>query len=298
MGLIFDIKRYAIHDGPGIRVTVFLKGCPLACKWCHNPESISSKREKMYTASTCIGCGECVRACPVKAVSITKEGVKTDLEKCRLCGDCVEICPTKSLEIVGEEKSVEEIMAIAEKERLLIEESNGGITFSGGEPLMQPEFLIDLLKASKQHGFHRTVDTSGFAPEKTLLTVAQDTDLFLFDLKHIDNEMHKKFTGVSNKIILSNLQKLAEIGAEIEIRIPVIGGINTDAATMGKMADFISSLAGNKKKVTLLPYHNIAVMKNNKLGKTPPLLNAEEPNQELLANIKDIFKSYGLEASA
>ena len=297
MGLIFDIKRYAIHDGPGVRVTVFLKGCPLSCKWCHNPESISTAREKMYTKSTCIGCGECIRVCPAQAISMTKAGISTDLNKCLLCGECVAICPTNSLEIVGEEKSVEEIMAIAEKDRLLMEESKGGITFSGGEPLMQPEFLIDLLKAARHNRFHCTVDTSGFAPEKTILSVAEYTDLFLFDLKLIDDELHRKYTGVSNKIILSNLQQLAQKGAEIEIRIPVIGNINADTLTMDAMASFISSLPGKKKKVTLLPYHNIAIMKHSKLGRTPPQLNASEPSPEMLAQITDIFKSYGLDAS-
>ncbi len=297
MGLVFDIKRYAIHDGPGIRVTVFFKGCPLRCAWCHNPESISTKREKMYTKSNCIGCLECVKTCPLSALSMTPEGIATDFDKCNLCGECADICPTKSIEMVGEETSVEEIMELTEKERGIIEESGGGITFSGGEPLLQPEFLIDLLKASKEHGFHTTVDTSGFAPEETILEVAEHTDLFLFDLKSFDDEIHRKYTGVSNERIFSNLKKLSETGAEIEIRIPVIGGINSDTDNMESMASLIASLAGEKKKVKLLPYHNIAIMKHAKLGKTPPELHAEEPDSEMLKRIVEIFKSEGLEAS-
>jgi len=215
MGLIFDIKRYAIHDGPGIRVTVFLKGCPLSCKWCHNPESISTAREKMYTKSNCIGCLECIKICPLNALSMTPEGIATDYDRCNLCGKCVEICPTKSLEMVGEEKSVAEILEVVEKDREIIEESKGGVSFSGGEPLLQPDFLLELLEECGKHGLHRTVDSSGFATEKTLLKVAEHTDLFLFDLKLFDNEMHQKYTGVNNERIISNLKKLAETGAEI-----------------------------------------------------------------------------------
>jgi len=208
-GLIFDIKRYSINDGPGIRVTVFLKGCPLDCRWCHNPESISPGIQKLFTAGKCIGCGECCRVCPVQACNLTPQGVVTDAALCTLCGKCADICPTLATEMSGYYRATDELLSVIEKERPFFEQSGGGVTFSGGEPLLQPDFLVEMLEACGRKQIHRAIDTSGFVKLATLLRVAKHTDLFLYDLKMVDAEKHKHFTGVDNRFILVNLKTLA-----------------------------------------------------------------------------------------
>jgi pyruvate formate lyase activating enzyme len=203
-GRVFDIKRYAINDGPGIRVTIFLKGCPLACRWCHNPESISPEVQKLYTASKCIGCGECVKVCPLQACELTEEGIKTNADLCDVCGKCAEVCPAKATEMSGQYESVDDLMAVIEKERPFFEQSGGGVTFSGGEPLLYPKFLTEILDACGERSIHRAVDTAGLAKKDVLLKIASRTDLFLFDLKLMDSEKHKNWTGVGNEVILDN----------------------------------------------------------------------------------------------
>ena len=295
-GLIFDIKRYAINDGPGIRTTVFFKGCPLSCLWCHNPESILSKPQKLFTADKCIGCGECVTACPNDACSLTENGIVTEADKCEVCGDCADVCPTEATEISGKFQTVDDVLKAIEQETVFFDQSGGGVTFSGGEPLYQPEFLIALLDACKQHEIHRTVDTSGLVRLETLLEVAQKTDLFLYDLKIMDDKKHQQYTGVSNQKILSNLKKLAETGAVINIRIPLIKGVNDDDENIKAMAQFVSQLDGERKQVNLLPYHNIATPKYQKLGKTIDTSEMEEPDKAILDRIVITFSEFGLKA--
>lgn len=292
---IFDIKRYSINDGPGIRVTIFFKGCPLRCQWCHNPESFSARIEKMYNASKCIGAQACVEICPYDALTLTKDGIVTDTSKCDLCGKCAEVCPTKAIEMTGYQETVDNILKEIEKERIVIDQSGGGVTFSGGEPLQHLPFLIKLLDACGKRGFHRAVDTTGFTDTKNLLEVAKRTDLFLYDLKHMDPDKHKKFTGVSNDLILNNLQELAKTGANINIRIPFIGGVNTDEENVERSAAFIAALAGEKKLVNLLPYHNIAAHKYKKLGKEYDQTELVEPTQEEISRAVEIFLRHGLE---
>lgn len=293
-GLIFDIKRYSINDGPGIRVTVFMKGCPLSCIWCHNPESISPKVQKMYSQSKCIGCSECVDHCPENALTLTEEGVVTNTRTCTLCGICADVCPTKAMEMTGRLESVDDIIKMIERETVFMDQSEGGVTFSGGEPLQQSKFLIQLLDACGKNGFHRTVDTSGFAKTEILLEVAKRTDHFLYDLKMMDSEKHKKFTGVPNEIILSNLKILAETGASINIRIPFIKGVNSDDKNMEETATFIAALAGDKKNVNLLPYHNIMTKKYQKLGGDYLQDDLSEPSGEDKERTVEIFKKHGI----
>jgi pyruvate formate lyase activating enzyme len=295
--LIFDIKRYAINDGPGIRVVIFFKGCNLHCAWCHNPESISAKVEKMYAPAKCIKCGTCVDACPENAITLTPEGIITDPELCKMCGKCAEVCPTKAIEMSGKVMSVPEIMDIIEKERIFFDQSGGGVTFSGGEPLVHTKMLIELLDECGQRGIHRAVDTAGSVSTETILKVAKRTDLFLYDLKMMDSRLHKKWISAGNERILQNLETLAETGAHIIIRIPLIGGVNDKDENIEQTARFISGLAGDKKDVHLLPYHNIAQNKYIKLGKSDDFEILHEPGKETLAKAIAKFAEFGIKAS-
>ncbi len=294
--LIFDIKRYAINDGPGIRVTLFFKGCPLSCKWCHNPESQSVGVQKMFTASKCIGCNACVEVCEFDACRLTPNGIVTDASLCILCGKCADVCPTTATEMTGERMTVEEIMKIIEKERLLMDKSGGGVTFSGGEPLMFPEFLNRLLDICGSENIHRCVDTSGYVKQDVLLETAKRTDLFLYDLKLMDSKKHKYYTGVDNKLILENLKALSRAGAAINIRIPLIKSVNDDEENLVKSARFIAALGGKPKKVNILPYHNIAGKKYEKLGKDYHEGTMDEPAEKTLKSAVEIFEKYNINA--
>ncbi len=272
-----------------------MKGCPLRCRWCHNPESQSPKVQKLYTASKCIGAQDCIEVCPTGALTLTSDGIVTDGEKCTLCGKCAEACPSKAIEMSGKLYSAKELVAIIEKERIHIDQSGGGVTFSGGEPLMHPGFLVEILDACGKNGFHRAVDTCGFASTETVLEVAKHTDLFLFDLKLMDPARHKKWTGVDNRLILKNLKILAETGANINIRIPFIKNVNTAENEIRKMADFVSSLPGQKPLVNLLPYHNIASGKYQKLEMEYNAGEMAEPSDLEIRQAIEIFKNRGLE---
>ncbi len=294
--LIFDIKRYAINDGPGIRSTVFFKGCLLNCAWCHNPESISPFPQKMYTADKCIGCNSCVDACPENACELTSQGIVTDPELCKVCGICADVCPTKATEISGEVMSKEAIMDKIEKERMFFDQSGGGVTFSGGEPLMHADFLIELLDECGERGIHRTVDTTGLAKKETLLEVAKRTEHFLYDLKSMDSAVHEKWTGASNEKILENRKTHSTTGAKINIRIPLVKGVNADEENIRATAAFIAELEGEKKKVNLLPYHNIAARKYQKLGGEYNPGKMQEPSEAEQKRCVEIFAEYGLDA--
>jgi len=292
--LIFDIKRYAINDGPGIRVTVFFKGCPLSCKWCHNPESQSPGVQKMFTASKCIGCRACVEVCRFDACKLTSKGVVTDVSLCTLCGDCAKVCPATATEMIGKYMTVEEIMEIIRKETVIMDKSGGGVTFSGGEPLMFPRFLNRLLHICGDENIHRCVDTSGYAKQDVLLETAKRTDLFLYDLKLMDSEKHKLFTGVDNKLILDNLEMLSATDADINIRIPLVYSVNDDEENLVKTAKFIAGLKGKPKKVNILPYHNIAEKKYEKLGTVYNKGTMDEPPEESMKLATEIFRSYNI----
>jgi pyruvate formate lyase activating enzyme len=293
-GLIFDIKRYSINDGPGIRATIFFKGCPLRCAWCHNPESFTRQVQKLYTESRCIGARDCIAVCPNNALTLTPQGIITDNEACQLCGKCAEVCPTKAIEMSGQLYTAEQIMEAIAKEELLFDQSGGGVTFSGGEPMLQYEFLLELLKACGERGYHRCVDTSGQTETDKLLEVAKYTDLFLYDLKLLDPEKHLKYTGVSNEKILYNLRELAKTGANINIRIPFIGNVNTDISTVEETTRFVASLNGDKKIVNLLPYHNIAAHKYKKMGLSYEEGIMKEPTKGEIGKAIELFSKYEL----
>jgi pyruvate formate lyase activating enzyme len=252
----------------------------------------------MYNKAKCIGCKSCIEVCPEDACALSpEEGIVTDLSLCTGCGACAEICPTKATEMSGRLATVEEIIAIVEKERVFFDQSGGGVTFSGGEPLMQPEFLMAVLSELGRRSIHRAVDTSGFAPKEILLEVAKQTDLFLYDLKMMDSGRHKKWTGVDNKIILENLQLLAKIGACIDIRIPLIKGVNADHENLEKSAAFVASLPGEKKSVSILPYHHSMVNKYQKLGQVFDGGTMSEPTDNEQSQVIKLFASFGLQAT-
>ncbi len=227
-GQIFNVMRFSTHDGPGIRTTVFLKGCPLSCWWCHNPENWQHVPSEVYIADRCIDCGICIEACPNQALARTPQGITADPARCTHCGRCVDACPSEARERTGWPVTVPELVSTIERDIPFYEQSKGGVTFSGGEPLCQAEFLMAMLKACGQLEIHRAVDTCGYAASDLLLQVARFTDLFLFDLKALDPVTHRAETGVDNAGILANLKQLSGSGADIVIRIPLIPGVNDD----------------------------------------------------------------------
>jgi pyruvate formate lyase activating enzyme len=255
---------------------------------------MSRKVQKMYTENKCIGALECIKICPEGALELTTAGIVTDVKKCTLCGDCADVCPTKAIEMSGEEMSLDGIMAIIRKETLLMDQSKGGVTFSGGEPLHHHRFLMDLLEACGREGIHRCVDTTGFANEKVLMDVAEKADLFLYDLKMMDSVKHKKYTGVPNEKILNNLIALSATGAEIIIRIPLIAGVNDDIKNLQQSAAFIASLPKSVQRVQILPFHHAASKKYEKLGEIYKSGDMKEPSKEVLDYCIALFKGYGI----
>jgi len=296
-GLIYDIKKFSIHDGPGIRTTVFLKGCPLNCMWCHNPESIEGGKEFLYNEDNCVLCGECVRTCPEDALKIEGEKLYFDREKCTFCGECELACVYRAREIVGKDYSIAQILREVEKDEIIYEESSGGVTISGGEPLNQLYFLEELLIRLKENNIHTAVDTSGYSNWKSLKKIAKYVDLFLYDFKIFDENKHIKFIGKSNKLILENLKKLDKIHDNINLRIPLIVGtkedINTDDKNIEDTINFLK--VTNIKKISLLPYHNGALHKYRKLGMKYPDEDMKRPKKELLEDIKEKFEKEGFE---
>ncbi len=291
-GIIFNIQRYSIHDGPGIRTTVFLKGCPLNCWWCQNPESQLSGQEMIFWGDRCIGCGACSTVCLSGAIQI-KNGIPvTEKEKCILCGKCIEKCPALAREMIGEKLTTEEVIKDIEKDLIFYEESGGGVTFSGGEPLKQSEFLEGLLNGCREKKIHTAVDTSGYISWEILDKIIPKVDLFLYDLKIMDSKKHKKYTGVSNEIILENLKKLSSIHSNIFIRFPVIPGVNDDYQNIKETGEFLSSL--KITQVNLLPYHYIGMDKYKRIGRTYKLADIQPPSKEKLSEVSAILSKFNL----
>lgn len=292
-GIIFDIKKYSIHDGPGIRTTVFLKGCPLSCWWCHNPESHRNYREKLYTLSRCIGCRECLTVCSERAIHETETGLSTDSEACLRCGNCADACLAEACEMAGQELTVSEVMAEIEKDTAFYDESFGGVTFSGGEPLAQPDFLFALLKACRGHQIHTVLDTSGFSTWNVLDRIRNFVDMFLFDLKVMDDLQHRRVTGVSNRTILENLQALSADGHRIRIRLPIIPGITDDDDNILAIGAFAAGLP-SIPPIDLLPYHHLAAAKYERLGKGYRLPDSRPPTEDTLTRLANLLRSQGL----
>jgi pyruvate formate lyase activating enzyme len=292
--IIFDIKQFSIHDGPGIRTTVFLKGCPLSCWWCHNPEGQAMEPELILRPERCIGCGACLETCEHGAISQDEGHIVTDRERCTACGACVQVCYAEARALVGREVTVAEVLDAIERDTAFYDQSGGGVTISGGEPLAQPDFLRELLRACQARGLHTTLDTCGCAPWEALDSVRQYVDLFLYDLKLMDDERHRAFTGVSNRPILENLRRLSREGHRIVLRVPVIPGINDDEENLRAMRTFAADLP-HLERVDLLPYHRIGRDKYQRLGKPCPMPETEPPSEARMAEIAQILGSFGVE---
>ncbi|MBU7032483.1 MAG: glycyl-radical enzyme activating protein [Theionarchaea archaeon] len=293
MGLIFDIKKYALHDGPGIRTTIFFKGCPLACPWCHNPEGKAAAPELMWSPDRCLHCSDCLEACPRKALSFTEDRLTVDCRACNGCGTCTASCTPHALEMVGTEKTVDDILKEIEKDVLFYDESGGGVTFSGGEPLMQTTFLKTLLHVCRDFGIHTAVDTCGFASPRDILKLAPDVDLFLYDLKVINNEKHTFLTGKSNELILQNLELLIQQQSTLWVRYPVIPSYNESDEDIQDLGNFLTSLG--VPTVTLLPYHAAGTHKVDRLlfNHSPPCA-IQPPSEARMNQISAKLKGFGL----
>ncbi|MBR0360456.1 MAG: glycyl-radical enzyme activating protein [Clostridia bacterium] len=265
MGTIFNIQKFSINDGPGIRTTVFMKGCPLNCLWCHNPESKSRKTEIFFDARKCVGCRSC-EVCPYGCHVFTDTEHIFNREKCIACGKCAAECYTDALELVGTEKSVEEIIAEVMKDEAFYENSGGGMTLSGGEPMFQFNFTYELLKRAKENGLHTCIETCGFAKWEQYEKIADLVDIFLFDYKETDPGKHKEFTGVTNELILENLKKLDEKGCKTVLRCPIIPGLNDTDEHFTGIAKTANSLR-NVLEINVEPYHPLGKGKSEMLGK-------------------------------
>lgn len=295
-GTIFDIQRFSINDGPGIRTIVFIKGCPLSCKWCSNPESQLMNVEIMYNSSNCIACGNCKDICPENAIDFYANH-KINRDKCKKCGLCVDKCYYNALLKTGREVKVEELVEELKKDSIQFRRSGGGITISGGELLTQSDFVRELLKACKAKGWHTTIETTAFGKKELVEKILPFVDLVLLDIKHIDKETHREYIGVDNKVILENAQYISENAQELIVRVPVIPNFNCDKESIKDIAEFVSKL--NKvERVDLLPYHNLGESKYDNLGLNYEMNEKiESPKEEIMEEFKKLVEGYNLECS-
>ncbi len=291
---VFNVQRCSIHDGPGIRTTVFIKGCPLRCDWCHNPESLDGAPEVAINEQKCTTCGACIEACPQSDGNRPARGADWDDGTCRRCGACAEVCPGEARELIGEPRAMAELVEEIERDRPFFEASGGGVTFSGGEPLCHPTFLAACLDACREKGLHTTVDTSGFASKKVIRDIAARADVLLYDLKHMDPEIHERHTGVDNRQILENLRAVSEMGGTVWIRFPLIPGFNDHDANLEAMAVFVNSLPF-PHPLFVLPYHPAGLDKYRRLGKEAPNIDFNSPSDFEVESIVERLRSHGLE---
>lgn len=295
-GWIFNIQRYSIQDGPGVRTTVFFLGCPLSCLWCSNPESQAMKPQLSYMVSRCKQCQSCIPVCPTGAISVAPDGaIVTDRNQCNACGACVEVCPTEARSISGKMMSVDEVMTVIKKDSLFYRNSGGGVTASGGEPLTQPKFLLALFKACHRLGLHTCLDTTGFAPWPVIEPILAHTELISYDIKHMDPERHRELTGVGNKLILQNAERIVEKGIPLVIRVPLIPECNDSKENMDALAKFAVKLG--VKKLNLIPYHKLGVSKYERFGMKYPLQNTPSFDKNQVDAIKMDLSSHGLEVT-
>ena len=294
-GIIFNIQGYCIHDGPGIRTSVFLKGCPLRCLWCQNPESHSRDPELLFAEEKCAGCGKCVQVCPEKAIRMHAKASQTDRRLCKSTGLCIDACPNEARAVIGRWATTDEVFKEIAADALFYQESGGGVTLSGGEPLAQPEFAAGILKKCRDAGFHTALDTCGYASWATAREVLRHVNLVLFDFKHMNPEMHKKYTGVSNELILQNAEKMHhEMSIPMWARITLVPGFNDSAENIEATAGFIANRLSTAIPVHLLPYHRFGEAKWERLDRKNETASIEIPDEQQLVEFRRIFESFGL----
>lgn len=291
---VFNIQKYSIHDGDGIRTTFFFKGCPLTCKWCHNPESQRFAGELMFYHERCTGCGACIRHCPSGACSMENGQLMLDRDKCTACGICTDYCLSNAREIAGRAYTVRELVKEAEKDQMFYEDSGGGITLSGGEVMVQNmDFIEEFCRTLHKKGYNVNIDTCGYAPYENFERLLPYVNTFLYDIKHMDPQVHKEWMGVDNTLILENLKKLSEAGAAINVRIPVIAGVNDSREFIDRVISYLRENCIHVKKVNLLPYHNTGKSKYENLDRTYLDEEMKVPSSEDMELFKNIFINYG-----
>lgn len=295
LGIITDVQNYTINDGPGIRTMVFFKGCPLSCRWCHNPETWSVKPELMQCKPCCVGCGNCIKACTRKALSVTEDGVTIDRALCDNCGECAKVCHSGALELQGRYVTVDEAYDVLMEDECFYRTSNGGITLSGGECTMQPAFVINLLRKLKKKGVHTTIETCGFCKWETLKEILEYVDLVLYDIKVPDDEKSRYYTGQTFRLIHENLGKTRERGKEVIIRYPMIPGVNDDAESIHRIIEIAKE--ADIKKLHIMPFHQTGKPKWEGIGRPYFLSDMIEPENEDIQKVLDIFLAAGLDAS-
>ncbi len=296
MSLITSIQKYSIHDGDGIRTTVFFKGCPLSCAWCHNPETQDYNKQPLVHQERCVGCGNCKLACPHKAIHLENGKAETDFSLCSACGTCTDYCNLNLREIIGKEYGIDELVKELRKDEMFYEESGGGVTLSGGEVMTSDmDYVEALCKKLKRLGITITIDTCGFAPYENFERLLPYVDTFLYDIKAMDSEIHKKYVGVDNSLILSNLEKLSKAGARIYIRIPTITGVNADQDSMLAIIQYLQDKRIHAAQVNLLPYHNTGSVKYEKIGLTYEGSELGRPSEEQMQAFKKLFQQNGFQ---
>lgn len=286
--LVCEIEHYAIHDGPGIRTVVFLKGCPLRCLWCSNPETQRKENELYYNIPSCINCGTCIKVCKENALNLYDKSIIVDRDKCTGCGLCVDVCPTSSLKLVATTLNVNDVFEEVMKDSLFYNQSGGGVTVSGGEALMNVDFVLELFKLMKENYVHTALETTGFGDTDKLKTLSLYTDLFLFDLKHVDNYMHKALTGVDNSLILKNLRLLRSLNKEVIMRIPLITNLNDSIENI--QASINIAKENNIREIHLLPYHTLGLDKYRRLQKNYNLDHIDKPLPDYLNKLKTLIE--------
>ncbi len=293
-GVIFNIQRYSLDDGPGMRTTVFLKGCPLSCLWCSNPESQDGAPMVSYRYTSCKACGSCAKACPKAAITLGSDGIHIDRALCDRCGACIKACVPQALRWSGELKTTEEIMKTVRRDKVYYQTSGGGVSCSGGEILAQADFVSEIFRLCREEGIHTCADTCGFGSQEAMRKVLKYSDLVYFDLKHMDSKKHFEYTGVGNEVIKQNLSLTLETGVPVVIRVPLIPEHNTDEENLRALAGVVKSLGGGGDHVSLLPYHNYGSNKYRMIDRSYPLEGLRRLTPEEEQSIKELIEACGL----